>query len=132
MRPSRAAQTRAGISFIELSIVLLIIALLTAGGLMKVREAKKNACRIRATVALEDVHRMEILHAAVHNGYTGDFAALRSLGLSENLDPLYRFELESPEPYAFTCSAAANLDADADVDSLAVNETGVVMALAKD
>lgn len=132
MRRSQAAQTRAGVSFIELAIVLLIIALLTVGGLVKVREAKKNACRIRATVALEDVHRMEVLHAAVHNGYTSDFAALRSLGLSENLDPLYRFELESPEPNAFTCSATANLDADAALDSLAVNETGVVVALVKD
>jgi len=132
MRQSRAAQTRAGVSFIELSIVLLIIALLTLGGLVKVREAKKNACRIRATVALEDVHRMEILHAAVHSGYTADFAALRSLGLAENLDPLYRFELISSDPEAFTCSAAANLDGDAQVDSLAVNETGVVLTLVKD
>ena len=132
MRRSRAAQARAGVSLIELAIVLLIIALLTVGGLVKVREAKKNACRIRATVALEDVHRMEVLHAAVHDGYTDDFAALRSLGLSENLDPLYRFELESPEPFAFTCSATANLDADADLDSLAVNETGVVVALVRD
>jgi hypothetical protein len=132
MRSSRAAQARAGVSFVELAIVLLIIALLTVGGLIKVREARKSACRIRATVALEDVHRMEVLHAAVHSGYTGDLGALRSLGLSEHLDPLYRFELESPDPDAFTCSAAANLDGDSDVDSLAVDETGVVMTLVKD
>lgn len=132
MRRSRAAQTRAGVSFLELSAVLVIIALLTVGGLSKVREAKKSACRIRATVALEDVQRMEVLHAAVHSGYTGDFAALRSLGLPETLDPLYRFDLSSPDPTAFTCSAAANLDGDGDVDSLSVDETGIVLTVVKD
>ena len=132
MLRSRAAQARAGVSFLELTIVLVVIALLTAGGLVKVREAKKNACRIRATVALEDVHRIEVLHAAVHTGYTGDFAALRSLGLAEHLDPLYRFDLSSADPAAFTCSAAANLDGDVDIDSLSVDETGIVLTVAKD
>lgn len=132
MRLTRAAQTRAGVSFVELSIVLVVIALLSAAGLVKVREAKKSACRIRAKVALEDVHRMEVLHAAVHTGYTSDFAALRSLGLAENLDPLYRFDLSSTDPAAFTCSAAANLDRDVEVDSLSVNETGVVLTIVKD
>jgi Tfp pilus assembly protein PilE len=132
MLSARAAQTRAGVSFLELTIVLVVIALLTAGGLVKVREARKNACRIRATAALEDVHRIEVLHAAVHTGYTGDFAALRSLGLAEELDPLYRFALASADPATFTCSAAANLDGDADVDSLTVNETGVVLTIVKD
>ncbi len=132
MHHSHAAKTRAGVGFVELSIVLVIVGLLTLGGMAKVREAKKSAYRIRATIALEDVHRMEVLHAAVHSGYTADFAALHSLGLASELDPVYRFSLVSPDASQFTCTAAANLDRDAAIDSLIVDESGVVATVVKD
>ena len=123
---------RAGVTFLELATVLAVVGIVSMAGYGAVREARKSACRVRARAALDQVYRSEILHSAVHGRFTTDFAALETMGLPEHLDPLYHFALATPDPGAFRCDAWANLDHDAGVDSLAVDETGVVRAVTTD
>ncbi len=133
MRRARIPSSeRAGVTFLELATVLAVVGILSLMGYAAVAEARKSACRVRARAALDQVYRSEILHSAIHGRFTADFAALQSMGLPERLDPLYRFGLATPAAGAFRCEAWANLDPDNGVDSLAVDETGVVRSLAKD
>jgi Tfp pilus assembly protein PilE len=131
-RPRAGTPERSGLTFLELATVLVVVGVLTALGHGAVREAKKNAYRVRARSALAQVYRSEVLHSAVHGRFTDQFEQLRSMGLPEELDPLYRFGLVTPAPSSFVCEAWANLDPDLAVDSLAVDETGIVRALARD
>lgn len=130
-RQSRQA-TRDGLTYLELVTVLGLTGLLALGGYVLTMQAKKNACRARARAALEYVYRSEILYCAVHGQFTEMFEALHSMGLPERLDPLYHFSLELPAQSSFLCQGWANLDADNGVDSLLVDETGIVRSLTKD
>jgi hypothetical protein len=60
------------------------------------------------------------------------FEALHTMGLPEHLDPIYNFSLEAPIQSSFLCQGWANLDPDNSVDSLIVDETGIVRSLTKD
>jgi hypothetical protein len=98
-----------------------------------VRDARKSAMRVRCRAALKQVHHMEVLHAASHGGYTDRFEALHDLGLSDPLDPVYSFELTvNPARDAYRCRAWGNLDGDAPLDSLAIDQRGAVAVLAED
>jgi Tfp pilus assembly protein PilE len=122
---------RAGLSFAELAIVLAIVGILSCIGLMAAREARKKACRARAEGALNYVYRMEVLHSGVQGQYTADISALEKMGLPERLDPYYQFTIES-DGGEFRCLAWANLDFDAQADTLVVDQSGIIQVLAED
>lgn len=132
MRGSRVGPGRPGVTFLELATVLAVAGLIALLGYAAAQEAKKNAYRARARSALTNVYHSEILYCAVHGRFADEFPALHSMGLSERLDPIYRFSLSSPVPASFVCQGWANLDPDNRVDSLLVDETGVVRSLTKD
>jgi Tfp pilus assembly protein PilE len=122
-----------GVTFLELGVILALIGLLSSIGYGMVRGARKNALRVRCRAALAQVHRMEVLHAATYGGFSDRFEELADIGLAQPLDPTYDFALSvSRSRDAFRCVAWANLDGDAKVDSLAVDESGQVMTLAED
>ena len=132
MRRRIALRTqRAGLSFAELAIVLVIVGFLSCIGLLAAREARKKACRARAQGVLNYVYRMEVLHAGAEGRYTADLEALKAMGLPSQLDPFYQFAIES-EGREFTCLAWGNLDFDAEADSLIVDQTGIIRQLAED
>ena len=122
-----------GVTFLELGTILALVGLLSAIGMGFVRSARKNALRVRCRAALAQVHRMEVLHAAAAGGFTDHFAALEELGLPHRLDPTYAFALTTSRARErFRCVAWANLDRDAVIDSLAVDQRGEVESLVED
>lgn len=122
-----------GVTFLELGTVLALVGLLSVIGYNAVGGARKNALRVRCRAALSQVHRFEVLHAATHGRFTDRFAALEELGLSRPLDRVYAFDLTaSATGDAFRCVAWANLDRDADADSLVVTQAGDVESLFED
>jgi hypothetical protein len=129
---SEDERSSSGLSLLELATVLALTGLLAFGGHIAAFEARKNACRARARAALDNVYRSQVLYSAVHGKYTDMFAALHSMGLPAQLDPLYRFALDVPAPSSFHCEGWANLDSDTDVDSLFVDESGIIRSLTKD
>ena len=122
-----------GVTFLELGTVLALICVLSSIGFGMVRGARKNALRVRCRAALTQVHRLEVLHAAMHGGFSQEFAPLVEIGLADPLDPIYNFDLEvNPARDIYRCIASANLDSDTQIDSLAVDQTGTVATLAVD
>jgi Tfp pilus assembly protein PilE len=122
-----------GVTFLELGVILAVIGVLSSIGFGMVRGARKNALRVRCRAALAQVHRMEVLHAASIGHFTDQFEALEEIGLASPLDPTYEFALTTNSRRdVFRCVAWANLDGDARLDSLQVDESGHVLALAED
>ena len=91
------------------------------------------SCRARAEGLLNYVYRMEVLHCGAQGRYTSDMVDLQAMGLPEIADPFYEFRIESgDEGQDFACLAWANLDFDAEGDTLWVDQTGVIRLLAED
>ncbi len=121
-----------GITFLEIATILALAGMLSLVGHALANQAKKNAWRARGRGSMDRIYRSEILHCAVHGQFTSNFAALYSIGLPQPVDPVYRFSLHVPERSSFVCRGWANLDSDIGIDSLIVDETGVVRSLTRD
>ncbi len=122
-----------GITFLELGVVMALVIMLSSVGFNMMRGARKSAQRVRCRAALAQVHRLEILHAASNGAFSDQFPALEEMGLPAPLDPTYRFSLHiNQRRDAFRCLAWANLDRDAALDSLLVDQSGKVQSVVED
>ncbi len=112
---------RSGFTFIELCVVLAIVAILAAIAIPSYRKYVTESKMSYAKTQLKAMALSEELYHSKHHTYTDDKTKLKNW--LDTYGP-YSFSIESAGNSTFTIKAQGNIDGDATLDVWTIDETG--------
>jgi prepilin-type N-terminal cleavage/methylation domain-containing protein len=128
-----------GFTLIELMIVVVIVGILAALAIPRFMKAATKAKQSEAKGILKQVHTMQKAYFVENDHYCRD-GVVANAGAPLAFAPL-AIEIISSARYdytmavngfQFTCTATANLDDDATIDTWTIDETGVLTCVIDD
>lgn len=123
-----------GFTLIELMIVVVIVGILAALAIPRFMRAATKSKQSEAREILKQVYTMERAYFVENetyclNGVTASGAAplaFASLAIEIMPPARYTYVITMAAPNQFTCTATANLDDDATVDTWIIDQSGVL------
>ncbi len=129
-----------GFTLIELLIVAIIVAILAALAIPRFIEASKKNKQNEAKELLKQIYtmqrafRQEFDHYACNGGVASRHNpnAFDSILVEIPKNARYRYEMSVTSPYAFSCTATANIDCDAVGDEWRIDQDGDLINTSND
>lgn len=126
-------KNRRGFTLIELMIVVVIIGILASMAIPRFMRATTKAKMSEARQLLKQIYTMQHAYRQENdtytlNGVTASAAApnaFATLGVEIQVSARYSYAMVAAAN-TFTCTATANLDDDATVDTWTINDAGVM------
>lgn len=130
---SKFHKSSKGFTLIELMIVVVIIGILAALAIPRFMRSTTKAKQSEARQLLKQVYTMQRAYRQENDNYACNGAvasatapaAFAVLGVDIGSTARFTYTMTSATQNAFTCTATANLDDDATVDTWTINQNGV-------
>ncbi len=131
---SKFHKSKKGFTLIELMIVVVIIGILAALAIPRFMRSTTKAKQSEARQLLKQIYTMQRAYRQEKdtyacNGVVASAAAQNTLaviGITVGASARYTYTMTSAGVNAFVCTATANLDDDATVDTWTINQNGTL------
>jgi len=130
----------AGFTLVEVMIVVVIVAVLSAMAIPRYMRSATKAKQSEARTILKQIYTMQQAYYAEHLSYCLDGVTANAAN-SSAYSPLmieimpsarYTYVISLNGVDHFTCTATANLDDDATIDTWVIDDTGVLVKVIDD
>jgi len=129
-----------GFTLIELMIVVVIIGILAALAVPRFMTAGTKSKQSEAKQILKQIYSMQRAYFVEYDTYAlngvianaGDPLAFSLLAIEMMPGVRYSYTMTVPSPDQFTCTATANLDDDAAIDTWTIDNTGNLLCTVDD
>jgi len=129
-----------GFTLIELMIVVVIVGILAALAIPRFMRSTTKAKQSEARGILKQVYTMQRAYFVEYETYclngvvlnAGNPTAYAILAIELMPPTRYSYVMSVPSPTQFTCTATANLDDDATVDTWTIDDAGVLTCVIDD